>query len=784
MRFSVENSGVDLGELGATPAIGDGGAGVVYLHPALPNQCIKIYKIERDPKTGNIKDRAAAHELKVRAMLERAPDQVVAKNGTVQMAWPRAAVIDESGKFRGFVMPFIDFNESWGMSAVQNATVRQVKGIREDLVFRLTAAINLCYLIDSLHRAGHFVVDLKPPNVRIYGQSGFVALIDCDGFSISEGAGRPNHPAALSTPEYSHPNGISSSGGPELSWVNQNPREQDLWALAYLTFELLSGDSPFRGHASKSFHDYPTALIPRIKRHRECYANGVVPNPRVTAVSDSPHPWFSPALRRLFDKAFIGNSGMPSAMDWRNVLIRFQDEKYRCLQDPVHWKLGDFCGQCELEKRAGITMQVHGQVAAPMPRSTATGLRLPSSSPTVARQNALQAPRSAPPASSRPSAALPSRPSPHPPVSKPEVPPALIAVGLAIAAVLYLAIFMVDRNGPAEASAAQDTLVAATPVVTPVTEWTAWVAPGNEINVRSGPGLDHPIVSTETGDSPIVTTGGAKDAKGQNWQEVRLSSGSRGFIATWVANKSLTYSDPNVASSFAPENMPAAGSSADSGEHNPDYNYPRPDREGSVDPAWLGVLPPRYPQDELRRGVQGTSILIVSIDAGGNVQDVSIERSSGNRNLDREAVRTARSWPFNPAISNGQPVASRVRVPIQFKLTDYQAQAPVAQHPAWDSSLDGRIQDEDQGQRVAQFPVWDSSGNDGVIRNDDHGQRVVKRPAWDSSRNGSMQNQDRSPTRVVEASSRKSRYMDADGCMHEADGRIVTGFKRDCDTKP
>lgn len=138
MRFFVENSKLDLGDLTRKRPIREGGAGFIYDHPALPNQCIKIYKEERDPKTGRIKDRAASHEAKVRAMLVSAPDLVVAPNGTVQMAWPQAAIVDESRKFRGFVMPFIDYKESWGMNLVQNATLRKAKGIPNALILRLT----------------------------------------------------------------------------------------------------------------------------------------------------------------------------------------------------------------------------------------------------------------------------------------------------------------------------------------------------------------------------------------------------------------------------------------------------------------------------------------------------------------------------------------------------------------------------------------------------------------------------------------------------------------------
>ena len=80
----------------------------------------------------------------------------------------------------------------------------------------------------------------------------------------------------------------------------------------------------------------------------------------------------------------------------------------------------------------------------------------------------------------------------------------------------------------------------------------------------------------------------------------------------------------------------------------------------------MQMNPPNYPPAEMRRGIGGTVVLIVSIDANGRVLDVEIESSSGNRNLDREAQKAARRWRFNPAIENGQKVASRVRVPVAF----------------------------------------------------------------------------------------------------------------------
>lgn len=88
----------------------------------------------------------------------------------------------------------------------------------------------------------------------------------------------------------------------------------------------------------------------------------------------------------------------------------------------------------------------------------------------------------------------------------------------------------------------------------------------------------------------------------------------------------------------------------------------------SVDPSSRANNPPEYPREALRSGVEGTVVLLIHIDAQGNVLDIEVERSSRNRDMDRNAVRAARRWRFNPAVENGVPVPSTVRVPVDFTL--------------------------------------------------------------------------------------------------------------------
>ncbi|WP_164072031.1 TonB family protein [Stenotrophomonas muris] len=90
--------------------------------------------------------------------------------------------------------------------------------------------------------------------------------------------------------------------------------------------------------------------------------------------------------------------------------------------------------------------------------------------------------------------------------------------------------------------------------------------------------------------------------------------------------------------------------------------------EASVDISSKAMNPPRYPPAAFRAGIQGEVILIIDVDANGNVTNVTVEKSSRNRDLDRAAMEAARKWRFNAAESGGKKAAGRVRVPVNFAL--------------------------------------------------------------------------------------------------------------------
>lgn len=77
---------------------------------------------------------------------------------------------------------------------------------------------------------------------------------------------------------------------------------------------------------------------------------------------------------------------------------------------------------------------------------------------------------------------------------------------------------------------------------------------------------------------------------------------------------------------------------------------------------------PGYPSAARQRRVEGWVELELGIDAAGRVVEVAVIASEPPRVFDREAVRAAQRWRFDPRLEDGVAVASRVRKKLSFRL--------------------------------------------------------------------------------------------------------------------
>ncbi len=76
---------------------------------------------------------------------------------------------------------------------------------------------------------------------------------------------------------------------------------------------------------------------------------------------------------------------------------------------------------------------------------------------------------------------------------------------------------------------------------------------------------------------------------------------------------------------------------------------------------------PEYSDEARKAKYQGTVILWVVVGPEGRVHDIRVQRSLG-MGLDDKAVEAVRTWKFEPARKDGQPVPVQINVEVNFRL--------------------------------------------------------------------------------------------------------------------
>lgn len=110
-----------------------------------------------------------------------------------------------------------------------------------------------------------------------------------------------------------------------------------------------------------------------------------------------------------------------------------------------------------------------------------------------------------------------------------------------------------------------------------------------------------------------------------------------------------------------------------------------------VENVWFGeperahdMTPPRYPAEAARADLGAKVVLVLKLDADGNVVDVLAEQTSLDKRTHSEQVAdkwrgvfeqasigAAKKWKFKPGETvNGEAVDSLVRVPVTFRMGD------------------------------------------------------------------------------------------------------------------
>jgi TonB family protein len=76
---------------------------------------------------------------------------------------------------------------------------------------------------------------------------------------------------------------------------------------------------------------------------------------------------------------------------------------------------------------------------------------------------------------------------------------------------------------------------------------------------------------------------------------------------------------------------------------------------------------PQYSKKARKAKYQGTCLLWLVVDAEGKPRDIRVQRVLG-MGLDEEAIKAVKTWTFEPARKDGQPVAVQINVEVSFRL--------------------------------------------------------------------------------------------------------------------
>jgi DNA-binding helix-hairpin-helix protein with protein kinase domain len=273
------------------------------------------------------------HAAKLAAMLANRPEDPMANQGHVSIAWPSELLIASSGteQVMGFLMPRVT-----GMSPIidfYHPKTRRQKHPLFNYRYLLRTARNLAACVSALHARGYVIGDLNESNILL-GDTALVTLVDTDSFQVPDEHHSRVHRCRVGKPEFTPPELQSV----RFERVDRNP-EHDLFGLGVLFFQLLmEGIHPFAGrHVGQG---EPPSLEERITAGSFPYGPGGRQHGAWPMPTAPPFELLDPGVRDLFLQCFVEGHSNPSkrpdAQTWRRVLLAAEESLTTCSVNAQH----------------------------------------------------------------------------------------------------------------------------------------------------------------------------------------------------------------------------------------------------------------------------------------------------------------------------------------------------------------------------------------------------------------------------------------------------------------
>ncbi|MBV9387331.1 MAG: tetratricopeptide repeat protein [Chroococcidiopsidaceae cyanobacterium CP_BM_ER_R8_30] len=322
--------------LDLSSVVGQGGEARIY---AVPNDESLVAKVYHKPQE------AYAHKLM--AMVANPPDNPMASQGKVSIAWPTDLLLTVDGNecIVGFLMPYVK-----GMHSVlefYNPKTRRQKCPFFSYRYLHRTARNLAAAVGALHARGYCIGDMNESNILV-SDTALVTLVDTDSFQVRELSSGEVYRCPVGKPEFTPP----ELQGKNFGQLDRIP-QHDLFGLAVLIFQLLmEGTHPFSG-IFRGTGD-PPPYETRIRAGHFVYNRGRSV-PYRSSPTAPPFEILHPTLQQLFVRCFEEGHEQPqmrpSAETWQSALKEAENSLVVCNTNGHH-RYGNHLKTCPWCERA------------------------------------------------------------------------------------------------------------------------------------------------------------------------------------------------------------------------------------------------------------------------------------------------------------------------------------------------------------------------------------------------------------------------------------------------
>lgn len=396
MRLQRQSNGTPL-VLSPDSALGAGGEARIYA--VLPGEqyVAKIYH-QFEPERAR----------KLSAMLANPPEDPLAMQGKLSIAWPLDLLHTAApeSRFAGYVMPRVSGVQP--LFHCYNPGARRSFYPTFDYLALHRVAHNLAAAVHALHSRGYVIGDVNESNILV-SHAALVTLVDTDSFQVTDAQTGTTFRCPVGKPDYTPPELQNLS----FAATDRRP-EHDRFGLAVLLFQLLmEGTHPFAGIYQGS--EDPPSYDERIRAGHYPHGARVVPY-RPAPIAPA-FELLYPGLRQLFTRCFEDGHAYPGvrpeARTWQHVLQEAEADLQDCTANPRH-RYGSHlsaCPWCERARRLGGRDPFPHETAPLPPVRRSTDVRpAPSPVPVAPAPRAASAPRPPTVSSAAPRPAQPAAP--------------------------------------------------------------------------------------------------------------------------------------------------------------------------------------------------------------------------------------------------------------------------------------------------------------------------------------------------------------------------------------